>query len=62
MLVAERLIHKRIEKGFMPANLEQLLERRGTLEAAAQDLAAFSGYPVQECLIGLQKVYHDQNY
>ena len=62
MLIAERLIHRRIERGFMPANLEQLLERRGTLEQAATDLADFSSIPYQECLEGLRRVYHDQLY
>ena len=62
MLTSERLIHRRIEMGFMPPNLGQLLERRGTIEQAAQDLAAFSGIHYNECLLGLQRVYHDQNY
>lgn len=62
MLIAERLIQRRIERGFMPSNLEQLLERRGTIETAARDLAEFSAIPYEECLEAIRRVYRDQLY
>lgn len=41
----------------MPDNLGQLLERRGTMEAAARDLSEFTGAPVDSCLRALREFY-----
>lgn len=54
---AVRLIQARINHGYMPNNLGQLLERRGTIEEAAMDVAGFAGMRYEHCLAALQEVY-----
>ena len=51
------LVKERIARGMMPQNLDQLTESRGTVETAAADLAAFTGYPLDACLDVIQEVY-----
>lgn len=51
------LIRSRIARGYMPENLDQLLEERGSLEEAARDLAKFAGLPYQTTLAALRDVY-----
>lgn len=51
------LIRARIARGMMPSDLETLLERRGTIEEAARDLASFTGVSLVECRLALETVY-----
>lgn len=51
------LVRRRIAMGTMPSTLTALLERRGTIESAAVDLAAFTGHPYTQCLHALEVVY-----
>lgn len=41
----------------MPATLELLLERRGTMESAALDLSQFADADYAACLEGIHEVY-----
>jgi hypothetical protein len=55
--VLRSLIRERIARGTMPENLEQLVNRRGTLTGAAEDLSRFIGVPVSDCLSAICEVY-----
>lgn len=56
-MVLQALIRERIVRGTMPENLEQLVDRRGTLTEAAEDLSRFIGVPMSECLSAIREVY-----
>jgi hypothetical protein len=55
--VITTLVRQRIARGTMPRTLDGLLEVRGTLEDAAEDLSQFTGTPFGECLDALREVY-----
>lgn len=52
-----RLIRFRIRLGYMPDNVDQLLNQRGTIETTAHDLAQFGGAEYHDCLAALKEVY-----
>lgn len=54
------IVRARIALGTMPSNLDQLLERRGTLAEAASDFAMFVGATFDESLSCLTEVYGAQ--
>lgn len=51
------LIRRRIGMGLMPKTLTELVERRGSVEAAAIDLAAFVGEDYRKALHAIEEVY-----
>ena len=55
--IAIMVIRHRIEMGYMPKNLDHLIERRGSIEKAALDVAQFTGYSYEECLEAPKEVY-----
>lgn len=57
VLIIERMIRQRIVQHHMPADLESLLEARGSMEEAAQDLAEFGGCTFEAAYTALERVY-----
>ena len=55
--IIENLIRGRIAQHHMPADLDHLIEARGSLEEAAQDLAEFGGCTFEDAYAALERVY-----
>lgn len=56
-MITVRLVRERIARGKMPADLDRLLDLRGSLDSAAIDLARFTGESVDDCRSALEVVY-----
>ena len=54
---ATQVIRSRIKFGYMPSDLGQLLDRRGTVQQAVQDLARFTGFNEEVCMLAIEIVY-----
>jgi hypothetical protein len=54
---AVKIIRARISLGYMPGDLGQLLDRRGTVQQAVQDLARFTGFDEAVCMQAVEIVY-----
>lgn len=52
-----QVLRSRIERGYMPNNLDHLLDMRGTIETAAMDLSVFTGFTYEDCMAALREVY-----